>query len=94
MECQSQLLLVYFEMRFSKVLSNCLLLLLSLAAGKSLIPNQIYFGIYPKVFVVHASDAGPGYLLYTRRNQDAAQHIEPSVESLLRTSFYALEPVV
>lgn len=90
MECQPQLLLVYFEMRFLKVLSNCLLVVLSVGAGES--PNQIYLGIYLKVFAVSAAD--PGYLLYTRRNRDAAQRIEPSVESLLRTSFYALEPVV
>lgn len=93
MECQPQLLLVYFEMRFSKVLSNCLLLLLSLAAGECLYPIRYILGyMYLKVFAVSAAD--PGYLLYTRRNRDAAQRIEPSVESLLRTSFYALEPVV
>lgn len=44
MECQPQLLLVYFEMRFSKVLSNCLLLLLSLAAGECLYPIRYILG--------------------------------------------------
>ncbi|XP_030571355.1 pancreatic lipase-related protein 3 isoform X1 [Drosophila novamexicana] len=38
--------------------------------------------------------AAPGYLLYTRRNGNTPQHIDPEVESLLRSSFYALEPIV
>lgn len=38
--------------------------------------------------------AAPGYLLYTRRNGNTPQRIDPEVESLLRSSFYALEPIV
>ncbi|KAH8372491.1 hypothetical protein KR093_011700, partial [Drosophila rubida] len=38
--------------------------------------------------------AQPGYLLYTRRNPQTPQRIEPQVEALLRSSFYALEPIV
>lgn len=47
------------------------------------------------VLVNPATDAAtPGYLLYTHRNRNEPQRIEPSVESLVRTSFYALEPIV
>ncbi|XP_032290693.1 pancreatic lipase-related protein 3 isoform X2 [Drosophila virilis] len=42
-----------------------------------------------------ASDAAaPGFLLYTRRNGNTPQRIDPEVESLVRSSFYALEPIV
>ncbi|KAH8419518.1 hypothetical protein KR222_004070, partial [Zaprionus bogoriensis] len=46
-------------------------------------------------FSVNAeTNSGPGYLLYTRRNRNTPQRIDPEVESLLRSSFFALEPIV
>ncbi|XP_016982588.1 pancreatic lipase-related protein 3 [Drosophila rhopaloa] len=36
----------------------------------------------------------PGFLLHTRRIQDNPQQIEPEVEALVRSSFYAADPVV
>ncbi|EDW04993.1 GH24627 [Drosophila grimshawi] len=41
-----------------------------------------------------AVESGPGYLLNTRRNQNTPQRIDPDVESLLRSSFYAADPIV
>ncbi|TDG42027.1 hypothetical protein AWZ03_011565 [Drosophila navojoa] len=41
-----------------------------------------------------AVDAAPEYLLYTRRNGSTPERVKPEVESLLRSSFYALEPIV
>ncbi|ALC44254.1 CG10116 [Drosophila busckii] len=41
-----------------------------------------------------AAAAGPSFLLYTRRNWDEAQRVEPEVEYLMRSSFYAAEPIV
>ncbi|XP_017863073.1 PREDICTED: lipoprotein lipase [Drosophila arizonae] len=41
-----------------------------------------------------AVDAAPEYLLYTRRNGSTPQRVRPEVESLLRSSFYALDPIV
>ncbi|KAL7734948.1 hypothetical protein ACLKA6_011214 [Drosophila palustris] len=38
--------------------------------------------------------AGEEFLLHTRRNPKTPQRIEPEVESLLRSSFFALEPIV
>ncbi|XP_030372045.1 lipoprotein lipase [Scaptodrosophila lebanonensis] len=40
------------------------------------------------------SEKAPSYLLYTRRNQQSPQRIEAEVESLVRSSFFALEPIV
>ncbi|BFF96865.1 pancreatic lipase-related protein 3 [Drosophila madeirensis] len=35
-----------------------------------------------------------GFLLHTRRIQESPQNLEPEVESLVRSSFYAADPVV
>lgn len=98
MECYYQLLLVYFEMRCPKVLSSCLLLAaaLALSAGElcQILICWVFLKVYSVVLVNAATDGDPGYLLYTRRNRNTSQRIEPSVEALLRSSFYALDPVV
>ncbi|XP_068148785.1 pancreatic lipase-related protein 3 [Drosophila tropicalis] len=36
----------------------------------------------------------PKYILYTQRIRDSPQTIEPEAESLVRSSFYALDPII
>ncbi|KAH8258705.1 hypothetical protein KR038_004328, partial [Drosophila bunnanda] len=43
------------------------------------------------VIPVHAET---GFLLHTRRIRDSPQWVEPEVESLVRSSFYAADPIV
>ncbi|XP_034480348.1 pancreatic lipase-related protein 3 [Drosophila innubila] len=79
------LLSVNNKMRFIKVML-CLLL----AAVAVNVPPAIATPAAGK----ESPETGPGYLLSTRRNQKTPQRIDPEVESLLRSSFYALDPVV
>ncbi|XP_060658487.1 phospholipase A1 2 [Drosophila nasuta] len=71
---------VEHNMRYTKVMLSCLLL----AAALAVIATP-----------ATAEDSSePGYLLYTRRNPQTPQRIEPEVETLVRSPFYALEPIV
>jgi len=55
------------------------------------INNNIDFQVKLNIIPVHGDT---GFLLNTRRDQENPQPIEAEVENLVRSSFYAADPIV